>query len=115
MGKIKHNALVGQSGGPTSAINATLCGVINGAFNNVGKLYGAMNGISGILESRLVELNYLFENESELRRLELTPGAALGTCRVRLPDDLDSLVYQRIFERLDEYGVKYFFYICLDF
>jgi len=111
MGKIKHNALVGQSGGPTSAINATLCGVINGAFNNVGKLYGAMNGISGILENRLVELNYLFENESELRRLELTPGAALGSCRVRLPNDLDSLVYQRLFERLDEYGVKYFFYI----
>ncbi len=111
MGKIKRNALVGQSGGPTSAINATLCGVIRGSFGNVGKLYGALNGISGILENRLLELNYLFENERELRCLELTSGAALGSCRVRLPDDLDSLIYQSIFERLEEYDVKYFFYI----
>ena len=107
----KVNALVGQSGGPTSAINATLCGVISGAYKNVGKLYGMKNGIQGLLENRLVELNYLFGNERELSLLESTPGAALGSCRLRLPDDLDSVTYKRIFEKLDQYQIGYFFYI----
>ena len=48
---LKGNAIVGQSGGPTAAINATLSGVIRGAFENeaIGTLYGAFNGIQGIL------------------------------------------------------------------
>ena len=111
MGKIKSNAIVGQSGGPTSAINATLVGVILGALGNVNKLYGMQNGIQGILDNNLVELNHLFRDERSLSLLEGTPGAMLGSCRVRLPADLDSVVYKEIFERLDQYGIEYFFYI----
>lgn len=106
-----RNAIVGQSGGPTSAINATLSGVIQGAAHNVGKLYGMSNGIAGLLEKRLVELNYLFDNEEELRKLELTPSVALGSCRYKLPQDMKSEIYPRIFEILEEYNIGYLFYI----
>ena len=111
MGKNKPCALVCQSGGPTSAINATLCGVIKGAFAGGIRLLGAKNGILGVLENRLVELNYLYGNSRALSSLSLTPGAALGSCRLCLPSDLDSAVYSDIFAALDDYGVKYFFCI----
>ena len=111
MGKIKVNAMVAQSGGPTSAINATLCGVINGSVGNFSKLYGAKNGIAGLIEDRICDLNYLFNNERELSLLEKTPGATLGSCRMRLPNRLDSFVYERIFHIFDKYDVGCFFYI----
>ena len=111
MGKIKQCALVCQSGGPTPAVNATLCGVIRGARDGGIKLYGAKNGILGVLENRITDLGYLFGSPRSLSRLSSTPGAALGSCRVRLPDDLDSAVYGEIFSYFDEHGVKYFFCI----
>ena len=111
MGKNKPCALVCQSGGPTSAINATLCGVIKGAEVGGVRLIGAQNGLLGVLENRMVELNYLYGNTRALSRLSLTPGAILGSCRLRLPSDLDSAVYSDIFATLDTYGVKYFFCI----
>ena len=97
MGFIKSNAIVGQSGGPTAAINATLAGIIRGARGRAGKLYGMKNGIWGLLEKRVVELNSLFYDEEGLSLLERTPSVALGSCRFKLPNDLHSPIYGQIF------------------
>ena len=96
------NAVVGQSGGPTSAINATLAGVIRGALDAkaqgiIGKLYGMRNGIEGFLEERLVDLTERFDGGRDIEALELTPAAALGSCRKKLKSpDTDGETYARL-------------------
>ena len=62
MGFLKGNAIVGQSGGPTTAINATLAGVIKGAMSSehIGKVYGMRNGIDGLLADTVIELDGYF-------------------------------------------------------
>ena len=54
-----NNLLVAQSGGPTSAINATIAGVMTCAFlsGKVDKVYGAINGIQGVFHEKFVDLN----------------------------------------------------------
>lgn len=113
MANYKVNAVVGQSGGPTSAINATLCGVILGvgACQEIDTLYGMENGITGLIENRLLSLNYLFRQNKALSRLALTPACALGSARYRLPSDFGSPVYECIFDSLLKKRIKYFFYI----
>ena len=83
------NAVVGQSGGPTAAINATLAGVVRGALESkyINKIYGMKNGIEGFLAEKLVDLTKLFADENDIATLELTPAAALGSCRKKLKDD----------------------------
>ena len=82
MGILKGNAIVGQSGGPTAAINATLSGVIRGAIadQNIGTIYGAYNGVEGMLADTYCNLSEIFADESKLKTLETTPAAALGSC-----------------------------------
>ena len=85
MNVLYGNAVVGQSGGPTAAINATLSGIIKGAFEAqkkgvIGTLYGMRNGVEGLLEERLVDLLSEFEDKTKLSILESTPAAALGSC-----------------------------------
>ena len=112
---LRGNAIVGQSGGPTAAINATLSGVIRGcadAKGIIGKLYGMRNGIDGLINGKYIELNYLFRNDEELSLLEKTPAAALGSCRKKLPDpNGDSEIYARLFKLFEELNIRYFFYI----
>ena len=106
---LKGNAIVGQSGGPTSAINATLSGVIRGAYSceNIKKLYGMKNGIEGFLDERLIDLTYLFGNEEQLEILETTPASALGSCRKKLPNlDTPGDIYDRIFEKINQFMTK---------
>ena len=114
---LKGNAVVGQSGGPTAAINATLSGVIRGALRaknegHIETLYGMHNGIEGFLREDLVDLTARFEGGRELDILEQTPAAALGSCRkkMRSPAD-DPDTYARIFEIFKKYNIRYFFYI----
>ena len=95
--KFGLNALVGQSGGPTAAINATLCGVIRGCHGKFDTLYGMKNGIEGLIQEELVNLGYLFGDEGELSLLSTTPSAVLGSCRQRLPKDFSDSVYEKIF------------------
>ncbi len=112
---LRGNAVVGQSGGPTSAINATLSGVIRGALeaiNVIDTVYGMRNGIDGFLSENLVNLTERFTDTAELASLELTPAAALGSCRRKLKDpDTDKETYEKIFEILRKYNIRYFFYI----
>ena len=97
MEKLIGNAIVGQSGGPTAAINATLAGVIRGAQESdaIGKIYGARNGIEGVLARRLIDLSSM--SEDDLSLLETTPAAALGSCRKKLPADFEG-ANRKIFE-----------------
>lgn len=113
MNEQRKNALVGQSGGPTSAINATLAGVIDGAQALLGgTLYGMRNGMEGLLEGRLVDLSARFASADSRAALALTPAAALGSCRVKLPPpEKDPALYERIFAQFDALNVGAFFYI----
>ena len=121
------NAIVGQSGGPTAAINATLAGVIRGALDEIAKgdgaaithLYGMRNGVDGLLREDIVVLDELFAPDSDgkytaLDRLTLTPAAALGSCRRKLPAagaDNEAETMDKLFAIFAKYDIRYFFYI----
>ena len=123
MNKLIGAAVVGQSGGPTAAINATLAGVIRSAFSKesegcITKLYGMRNGIEGFLDGRIVDLGEIFKNEDgtaneeKLQILSQTPAAGLGSCRKKLPDPAqDEAFFDRLIEKFREHDVRYFFYI----
>ena len=117
MKKLIGNAVVGQSGGPTAAINATLAGVIRGVKEDVASgaiktLYGMKNGVQGLLEERLVDLTAFFDCEEKIDALEHTPAAALGSCRKKLPRlGEDDAVFEKLLAIFKKYDIRYFFYI----
>ncbi len=118
MNKLIGNAIVGQSGGPTAAINATLAGVICGVMKTeeakacVNKLYGMKNGIEGLLKEDIISLKEIFEDEKNIFALKHTPAAALGSCRKKLPDlETGIETYEKILEIFKKYDIRYFFYI----
>ena len=107
--------MVAQSGGPTTAINASLAGVIKGCLesNAIDTLYGALNGVEGLMDERLVNLTEIFENNAaDLDVLKVTPSMYLGSCRRKLKDiNQDSSEYDKIVEIFRKYHIRYFFYI----
>ena len=111
------NLVVGQSGGPTAAINATLAGVLKGAHMGkekgvIEKIYGMRNGVEGLLARRLVDLTERAGDAAWLRLLSQTPAAALGSCRRRLPDPKkDTSVYEELLAIFKENNIRYFLYI----
>ena len=105
------NAAVGQSGGPTSAINATLAGVIKGCLDSekIDRIYGMKNGIEGLEREDLIELNSYFDKKpGQLDLLAATPAASLGSCRRKLKSDEE---IEAIYKILEKYNIRYFFYI----
>ncbi|MCL2003493.1 MAG: 6-phosphofructokinase [Oscillospiraceae bacterium] len=111
MNQLKGACIIGQSGGPTSVINASALGAIEAALDSgsITKVYGAANGIKGVLDDKL----YIMDEESreELKHLRFTPSSALGSCRYKLKDpDADDADYKRILEIFRKYDVRYFFY-----
>ena len=99
--------LVGQSGGPTAAMNSSLVGVVEAARESaeISGVLGAIDGIEGLLEGRAIDLGGL--STATLRALRRTPSAALGSCRYKLrPDDPD-----RVLAQLRKLDVGYFAYI----
>ncbi len=106
------NFAVAQSGGPTAAINATLCGVIEGAFSKGCRIFGAVNGILGVINDNFTDLNNTFANMERIQLLKTTPSAYLGSCRYKLPDaDSSSDVYEKIFDNFKKYNITRFIYI----
>ena len=103
----RGNLLVGQSGGATAVINASLAGVIRAALveDDVGAIYGARYGIRGVLDGDLVDLRGLSERTVEA--LRYTPSAALGSCRFHVGEE-DAA---RALAALRELNVRYFLYI----
>lgn len=109
---MSKNMLIGQSGGPTAVINASLAGAIECAFSlkEIDTVYGMVNGIQGLLEDNIIDLNERFENNlSRLNRLSMTPAMYLGSCRYKLSDD--EREYKKIIAALKKYDIGYFFYI----
>ena len=106
-----RNILVAQSGGPTAAINATLCGVLEKArdlkFDNI---YAARYGIKGLLKGDILNLNFIKKEDLEL--LKTTPSSILGSCRYKLKDfDEGEEEYEQIVKILREHEIGYFIYI----
>ena len=111
---IKGNMVIGQSGGPTAAINASLAGVIKEALekNFEGEILGMVNGIEGLLKEKFTDLKDTFSKEGNIEKLIHTPSAYLGSCRYKMPKpDKDSSVYDKVFEIFEKYNIRYFFYI----
>lgn len=105
------NVLVGQSGGPTAVINSSLAGVISQAIATCeGKVYGAVNGIKGILRNELIELNQTFSKEENIELLKQTPSSYLGSCRYKIAKDSNEDI-DKIFEIFEKNEIGSFFYI----
>ena len=108
------NIAIAQSGGPTAAINATLAGVFARAekTEEVDEIYGALNGIEGILNDHLINLRHIIMNEEDKDLLMKTPSTILGSCRYKLPAlEEDDSQYRIIVENLQKHHIKVFFYI----
>jgi 6-phosphofructokinase 1 len=108
MAELVGNVLVGQSGGPTAVINASVAGIVAEALNHscVEEIYGALNGVLGILQEDIIDL--AAESQQQIRALRHTPGAALGTCRYKLKKTQD---FERVLEVFKAHNIRYFFYI----
>ena len=109
--KLIGACVIGQSGGPTAVINASAYGVIKTALEapEITNVYGAANGIKGVLNDRLYDMSQ--EDAKELEYLLCTPSSELGSCRYKIADpDKDDTDYQRILEIFKKYNVRYFFY-----
>lgn len=110
----KSNCIVAQSGGPTSAINASLAGVISAVKNSADYeiCYGAVNGILGILNENYLNLSEMIPNTDTLDKLVQTPAMYLGSCRYKLPEFVeDEAPYTFIFDQFEKMNIKAFFYI----
>lgn len=107
------NCLVGQSGGPTSVINSSLSGVIQAAIDNgFEKIYGCLHGIEGLLNENLVEIDKdKFEKNNVKDRLMSRPSSILGSCRYKLPKNLEDDIYKKIIDKLKKFGITSFIYI----
>ena len=112
---MKGNVLVGQSGGPTTVINASLAGVLSAAFNSeqIDTVYGMINGIQGLMDEHLLNLTQEFKgNEKKLEQLRITPSMYLGSCRYKLKNpDEDPSDLERVFQLIKKYNIRYFLYI----
>lgn len=107
------NIIVGQSGGPTAVINGSLYGVTSEGLKHPDKIdhvYGMINGIEGFLNDQIMDMGALSDN-GELEFVRTTPGAYLGSCRYKLPEDLSDPVYPLLFQKMEEKNIGYFFYI----
>ncbi len=106
------NIIVGQSGGPTAVINSSVVGVYEAA-KELGSthIYGMVHGIEGFLKGEYIDLKDVLDEE-KVELLKRTPSAYLGSCRYKLPPfEKDREVYEKIFSKLDELEIEYFFYI----
>lgn len=104
---LKGNAIIGQSGGPTSVINASLAGIINGAlgFNGIEKILGMRFGIEGFMAGNIVDLGR--ESAETISGLKHTPSSALGSCRHKLADT----ELPKVLDMLKKANIRYVFLI----
>ena len=110
---MKGNVIVGQSGGPTAAINSSLAGVYRTAKDRgARKVFGMLHGIQGLLEERYIDLSEHITNELDAELLKRTPAAYLGSCRYKLPEIHETMeLYDKIFEILNKLEIEAFIYI----
>jgi len=104
---LKGNAIIGQSGGPTAVINASLCGVVDAALGRtpIERVLGMRFAIEGFLQGNVIDLGR--EDRHTLQNLRTTPSSALGSCRYKLKD----ADFAPILEMLRKHNVRYLFLI----
>ncbi|RKY20910.1 MAG: phosphofructokinase [Planctomycetota bacterium] len=104
---LKANAIIGQSGGPTSVINASLAGVVEaaGEFDGIGKILGMRFGIEGFMADNIIDLGK--ESTEAIEGLKRTPSSALGSCRHKLTD----AELPKILEAFKKHNIRYVFLI----
>jgi len=109
---MKGNIVVGQSGGPTAVINASVAGVYSAAKElGVNKVYGMIHGIEGFLEEKMCDLGEYLQDETDIELLKRTPSAFLGSCRFKLPKpEGNEDKYERICEIMEKNGIECLFY-----
>ena len=108
----KANAIVAQSGGPTTVINSSVCGVVEQAIKSgkIARVLGAQNGILGALREELFDITA--ESPEKIAALQRTPAAAVGSCRYKLKSlDESRADYERILEVFRAHEIRYFFYV----
>ena len=117
-GKFMFNIAAAQSGGPTAAINASLAGVFRKALKcpEIGRIYGSINGIEGMIQGDLVPLDSILTSEHDVELLKKTPSTVLGSCRYKIAeydpeDSRTEAEYMKIIKTFEEYDIKAFFYI----
>src|SRR5690554_3272084 len=111
MKTLKGAVLLGQSGGPTSVINASAAGVFLTALDNenITGVYGGVHGIKGILNEDFYDMSK--EDRYELELLKNTPSSSIGSVRYKLADPkVDDTDYKRLLEVFKKYNIRYFFY-----
>lgn len=110
---MKGNVIVGQSGGPTAAINSSLAGVYHAAKDRgAKKVYGMRYGIQGLIEEKYIDLSEHITNDLDAELLKRTPAAYLGSCRYKLPEIHENEdLYKKIFSILDKLEIESFIYI----
>ncbi|MFV0413223.1 MAG: 6-phosphofructokinase, partial [Oscillospiraceae bacterium] len=103
--------IIGQSGGPSPAINASLAGAIQSAMasGKIGKVYGMLHGLEGLLGRKIICLSDQITQAAEFEMLVHTPAMVLGSCRYKLPKTPNE-DYRRVLETFKEYNIGYFFY-----
>lgn len=113
MSKKIGNVVVGQSGGPTAVINASVAGVYKAAKElGAPNVYGMVHGIQGFLEKNFINLEEYLSDGINVELLKRTPSAFLGTCRYKLPKlEGNEAVYEQIFAIMEEFQIEIFFYI----
>jgi len=102
------NAIIGQSGGPTSVINASLCGAVEAAASKkkrIGRIFGMRFGIEGLLNNFLLDLSA--EDKTLWKKLKTTPSSALGSSRLKLKDEH----FPAILKQLKKFDIRFFFMI----
>ncbi|MDI3473469.1 MAG: ATP-dependent phosphofructokinase / diphosphate-dependent phosphofructokinase [Thermotogaceae bacterium] len=104
---MKKNVLYAQSGGVTTVINCSMYGVIKAAMRSekIDRVFGAKNGVSGLLQEELVDLSK--ESQETIEMLKYTPSAALGSCRRKLKSEDD---FNRLFDVFKAHNIGYFLY-----
>ena len=112
------NIAAAQSGGPTAAINASLAGIFRKALKcpEIGRIYGSINGIEGMIKGNLVPLDSILTSEHDVELMKKTPSTVLGSCRYKLAeydpeDSRTEAEYMKIIKTFEEYDIKAFFYI----
>ncbi|MGN0307357.1 MAG: 6-phosphofructokinase [Lachnospiraceae bacterium] len=109
---MKGNIVVGQSGGPTAVINASVAGVYSAAKKlGVKKVYGMVHGIEGFLDDKLCDLDDYIRGEADVELLKRTPSAFLGSCRFKMPKiEGHEDVYEKVFEIMEKHDIECLFY-----
>ena len=104
------NAFYAQSGGVTSVINSSACGVIQTAklhTDKIGKIYAGRNGIIGALTEDLIDVSQ--ESDEAIAGLRYTPSGGFGSCRFKLKSlEQNKREYERLIEVFKAHNIGYF-------